>query len=101
MSDKRRIEGDMTCDAGFLVLPECLDQSFESRTACFPLTVRLPRLDQSQHTYNLLRRSLSSAPNGTPKTQQKLVTPATVSGAACRAGATRITGRIPRYRRRQ
>ena len=54
MSKQAVHQGDMTCDAGFLVLRECLDQSFESRTACFPLTVRLPRLDQSQHTYNLL-----------------------------------------------
>jgi hypothetical protein len=54
MSEMRRIEGDMACDAGFLVLPECLDQTFESRTARFPLTVLLPRLDQDQHTYNLL-----------------------------------------------
>ena len=33
---KKRVEGDMSCDAGFLVLPECLGQSYESRAACFP-----------------------------------------------------------------
>jgi hypothetical protein len=54
MSDKQRIEGDMTCGAGFLVLPECLDQSYESRAGCFPMTVRLPRLDQRQDAHNLL-----------------------------------------------
>lgn len=54
MSDKQRIEGDMACQVGFLVLPECLDQSFESRTACFPLIVRLPRLDKSLHQVDLV-----------------------------------------------
>jgi hypothetical protein len=54
MSGKRPIDGDMACDAGFLALPECLDQSFESGMPCFPLTVRVPRLDQSRHAYNLL-----------------------------------------------
>jgi hypothetical protein len=33
----RLIEGEMTCDPGFLVLPECLDKSFESRTACYAI----------------------------------------------------------------
>ena len=51
---KKRINGDMPCEAGFLVLPECLDQSYESRTACFPLTVRLPRFDLSVHAHNLV-----------------------------------------------
>ncbi len=49
-----RIEGDMSCDAGFLVLPECLDQSYESRIACFPLTVRLPKFDPGVHQHNLI-----------------------------------------------
>jgi HEPN domain-containing protein len=48
------IEGDMLCDAGFLVLPECLDQSYESSTPCFPLTVRLPRFDPNVHPHNLI-----------------------------------------------
>ncbi|MBA0048884.1 hypothetical protein [Mycobacteroides sp. LB1] len=51
---KERIEGDMSCDAGFLVLPECLDQSYESRMPCFPLTVRLPRFDPDVHHHNLI-----------------------------------------------
>lgn len=54
LSANQRIEGDMQCDAGFLVLPECLNQSFESRAACFPLSIRLPRLDQEHDVYNLL-----------------------------------------------
>ena len=54
MSKKRRIEGDMTCDTGFLVLPECLGEIYESRTPCFPLTVMLPRLDPSLHQVNLV-----------------------------------------------
>lgn len=49
-----RIEGDMACEAGFLVLMECLDETFESRTACFPLTVMLPRLDPRLHEVNLV-----------------------------------------------
>lgn len=53
----------MACDAGLLVLPECLDQSFASSMMCFPLTVRLPRLDQSRHTYNLLAPISTSREN--------------------------------------
>lgn len=51
---KKRIEGDMSCDAGILVLPECLDQSYESHMPCFPLTVRLPRFDPDVHHHNLI-----------------------------------------------
>jgi hypothetical protein len=50
----KRIEGDMSCDAGFLVLPDCLDQSYESHMPCFPMTVRLPRFDPDIHHYNLI-----------------------------------------------
>ncbi|WP_373120725.1 hypothetical protein [Mycobacterium marinum] len=52
---KKRIEGDMPCDAGFLVLPECLDQSYESRMGgCYQISIRLPRFDRGVHTYNLI-----------------------------------------------
>lgn len=58
----KRIEGDMSCDAGFLVLPECLDQSYESRMGgCYQLTVRLPRFDFDVHSYNLIAPRTSSS----------------------------------------
>lgn len=50
----KRIEGDISCEAGFLVLPECLNRSYESRMPCFPLTVRLPRFDPDAHDHNLI-----------------------------------------------
>lgn len=51
----KSIEGDMSCDAGFLVTPECLGQSYESRMgSCYQLTIRLPRFDRSVHSYNLI-----------------------------------------------
>ncbi|MFL0295155.1 hypothetical protein ACJH6J_29635 [Mycobacterium sp. SMC-18] len=51
---KKRLEGEMACEAGFLVQVECLDASFESSTACFPMTVKLPGIDTEKHDYNLV-----------------------------------------------
>lgn len=51
---KKQMEGEIACEAGFLVQIDCLDTSFESSTACFPMTVKLPRLDADQHQYNLI-----------------------------------------------
>jgi hypothetical protein len=48
------MEGEMACEAGFLVQIDCLDTIFESSTACFPMTVKLPRLHAETHEYNLV-----------------------------------------------
>jgi len=48
------IYGEMSCDKGLFVLPECLNQSYTSRATCFPLDITLPRLEKSEHEYKLL-----------------------------------------------
>lgn len=39
------LEGFFTCGSGFLVVPDCLGQSFRTRAATYELTVTLPQLD--------------------------------------------------------
>jgi hypothetical protein len=39
------LEGFFTCGSGLLVVPECLGQSFQTRTATYELTIKLPELD--------------------------------------------------------
>jgi hypothetical protein len=62
------LEGLFTCASGLLVVPECLGQSFQTRTATYELTITLPELDAADAGAPLHRPPWKFNPEGVAPT---------------------------------
>jgi HEPN domain-containing protein len=62
------LEGLFTCASGLLVVPECLGQSFQTRTAAYELTITLPELDAPDALAPLRRPPWKFNPEGVAPT---------------------------------